>query len=174
MIAAHTPPTTSGVYRAGKGYLYDGGLRVPLIAYAPSQLTAQIDSFFTINTDWMSTVTSLAGGMIHSPDGQAIPSLTGAEAQDRSLFWHYPHYSPQRGLPGGVVIDHPYKLIQWYTDVDSCYVFDLESDPRETIDISDNVPTIKEQLLNQLEEWKAKVGSRNMPLNPDYIPENCR
>ncbi len=173
-FAAHTPPTRSGEYRDGKGYLYEGGLRVPLIVYSPGFFTSQVDSFFTINTDWMPTLTNLAGSQVASPDGVAIPSITGEPAPDRDLFWHYPHYSPQRGQPGGVVIDYPYKLIQWYSDVDSSYVFDLESDPGETTDISDNVPDTKAALIENLEKWKSSIGAREMLLNPAYDPENCR
>ncbi len=173
-FAEHTPPTTSGEYRAGKGYLYDGGLRVPLIAYAPGILAPQIDSFYTVNTDWYSTITHLTDVPGTSLDGVAIPSLTGAPEVERQLYWHYPHYSPQRGNPAGVIIDPPYKLIQWYSDVDSVRLHDLSLDPGEEINLADDMPDLRDQLLTDLATWRETVKAREMVPNPDYNPENCR
>ena len=172
-FSAHTPPTDSGPLRAGKGYLYEGGVRIPLIVYAPVRYTAAIEDYPVMNTDFFSTLTHLGESPQSSLDGLPIPALTGAPEVERSLYFHYPHFSPQGGWPGGVVLNGEYKLIQRYSDVDSVRLYNLAADPGEQLDQSELDPTKVQELQELLEEWKSYSGARPMKPNPDYVVEDC-
>ncbi len=168
-----TPPTTSGPLRGGKGYLYEGGLTVPLIAFAPGRFAPLVDDFPTTNTDLFATLTHLAGTPESTLDGSPIPSLTGQPTPQRDLYWHFPHYSPQRGRPAGVIISGDHKLIDWFSNVDTNYLFNIAIDRGETTNLLPTQSALAGTLLQQLEEWRQSVGARPMTVNPDYDPEDC-
>ena len=170
----HTPPTTIGPLRGGKGSVFEGGLRVPLIAYAPARYAPLVDPYVNVNLDLFPTITHLAGISQRTPDGLPIPSLTGEAALARNLYWHYPHYSPQRGQPAGVVRKGDDKLIAWYSDVDSLYMFDLQADMSEQTNLEPQNPAVANQLKSELEAWLQLVGARLMKPNPAYDPVNCK
>ena len=169
----HTPPNTSAPLRDGKGYLYEGGIRVPLIAYGPGLFGAAVESHPTTNTDFFPTFTHLACAPESTPDGAVIPILTDTERIPRELFWHFPHYSPQRGLPGGAILDHPYKLIERYAVVDTLLLFQLEQDTSEQTNLASEQPERAEELRDRLDEWRVSVGARRMTPNPGYDAEDC-
>lgn len=169
----HTPPTTSGPLRAGKGYVYEGGLKVPLIVSNPIRFNPGLESRLTVNTDIFPTFSHFAKSPQESPDGQAIPGLTEAAYQERPLFFHYPHYSPQRGEPGAVIRVGSHKLIQWFSPVDSLYVFDLETDSSETTDLSDTNAALRDSLNGLLLQWQDTIGARAMKVNPNFVAEDC-
>ncbi|MEM1359228.1 MAG: sulfatase [Bacteroidota bacterium] len=172
-FAAHTPPTDSGPLRAGKGYIYEGGLRVPLIAYGPTYFGPLVDDYPNVNTDYLPTIAALAGGNDVRPDGQPIPSLTGAPETDRALYWHFPHYSPQRGAPAGAIIDGDDKYIEWYSDVDTSYLFQLNEDPGEAMESLDPTNARARELRDKLTAWRDSIGARFMTPNPDFDGSDC-
>lgn len=172
-FAQHTPPTTNGPLREGKGSIFEGGLRVPLIAYGPGLINALQDSIPTTNTDFMSTLTHLGGQMVTTPDGEPIPSLTGKPASGRSLYWHYPHYSPQGGWPAGAMLEGDEKMIDWYADVDSVYLFDLQTDPGEQLNRYPQDSLRAKELKAKLAAWREAVGALEMTPNPAFDPVNC-
>ena len=102
--------------RAQKGYIYEGGIRVPFII-AGKGIQAGVVSSTPINQiDLMPTLLTLAGLKPPESDGinlQPILEGTGNIA-DRDLFWHYPHYANSGGKPGSVIRSGDYKLIHWY------------------------------------------------------------
>ena len=169
----NTPPVASnGPLRGGKGTVYEGGLRVPLIAYGPN-VPVEENDFATSNVDLLPTLTALAGLPTETLDSAPIPNLTGTPAPDRNLYWHYPDYSNQGGQPAGVVRSDTYKLIDWYSDVDSVYLFNLIEDPGETVNLADDLPDVVQQLQTDLDAWKVFTGAREMRPNPVYDPVDC-
>jgi arylsulfatase A len=94
-----TPATVNGPLRDGKGYLYEGGLRVPLIVCWPGRIRAgAIDRTPVYSADLFATALDAAAVTHRSgEDGiSLLPLLTGRGALRReALFWHYPHYSNQ-------------------------------------------------------------------------------
>lgn len=169
----HTPPTTNGPLRDGKGYLFEGGVRVPLIISSPARFDPLVDDYPTINTDLFPTITHLACMPEGTLDGLPIPSVTGTTPVNRNLFWHYPHYSPQGGHPAGVVFDGQHKLIEWYSDVDSMYLFDLLMDEGESNNTVQDQAALAASLRQALQEWRVSVGAREMGINEGYDPEDC-
>jgi arylsulfatase A len=180
-----TPATDNGPWRAGKGYLYEGGIRVPLIVSWPGRIRAGVVERTPVNTnDIFATVAEMAArpGMPGRPaagiDGRSLwPLLTGTgRLKPRALYWHYPHYSNQSinagdlDQPGGAIREGRYKLLEFFVD-GRIELYDLERDPGETRNLATTGPPMARlaaRLKGRLEAWRRAVGARMMSLNPGY------
>lgn len=160
-----TPATDNAPLRAGKGHLYEGGIRVPLVVAWPGVIRAGgIESTPAISTDFYATVLDLVGaGAAASADGTSLaPLLRGQGAlPTRRLYWHYPHWSGQGGRPGGAVRSGHYKLIEFY-DAGAPELYDLGADPGEARDLAAARPELARELQRDLAAWRAQVGARPM------------
>ena len=159
--------------RGGKGWLYEGGIRIPMIVSMPGagHNGEECDVPVILN-DLFPTTMDLAGLQISEDktvDGVSIvPLLDGRRIQDRNLYWHFPHYS-NHGMqsPGGAVRSGRYKLLEYYEN-GTVQLFDLEKDPGEQNDLSARKPRIAERLRNELHEWKKEVNAKENRPNPKY------
>lgn len=156
-------PTSNLPLRAGKGWMYEGGIREPMIVYVPGTTEAgAVCSQPVISTDFYPTLLELAGLPLE-PDAHVdgvslVPLLKGQPLQRGPLFWHYPHYGNQGGAPSGAVMDGPWKLIQWFED-DRLELFNVESDPSEAHDLAQEKPEQAQTLLRQLTAWREETGA---------------
>jgi len=168
----HTPATSNAPLRAGKGYNYEGGLRVPLLVRWPGQVSPGTTCDKPVcSIDYYPTILEAAGVAHpegHIVDGVSLVSLlqqTGTIA--RTLYWHYPHYSNQGGNPGGATRQGDWKLIEHY-ETGKVELYNLESDVAEAHDLATKHPAKAQQLQEQLGNWRRDV-SANLPVaNPDY------
>ncbi|OYW16699.1 MAG: N-acetylgalactosamine 6-sulfate sulfatase (GALNS), partial [Planctomycetales bacterium 12-60-4] len=168
-----TPATSNAPAREGKGWLYEGGIRVPLIitgagVTAPGRTSAQV----AVSCDLLPTLCTLCG--MTPPPGVDGVDLSGVvrdqpAEQPRAIYWHYPHYSNQGGRPGGAVRDGQYKLIEFY-ETGRRELFDVVADPREGKNLSADKPDVLERLSHNLAEWRVAVEAQMMTPNPDYRP----
>ena len=158
----HTPPTDNGILRAGKGYVYEGGIRVPFIVHYPPTTTSSLARTTPVTTnDIFPTVAGLLGVQANTPDGQSLlPILAEQPFADRSLYWHFPHYSPQGGTPMAAARRGDWKLVVDY-ETDSTRYFPLERYPDESIGIPDE-PNGAAGLRSDLVNWKVLVGAREV------------
>ncbi|MES2694812.1 MAG: sulfatase, partial [Verrucomicrobiota bacterium] len=129
---AQSQPTANVPLRAGKGWLYEGGIRVPWIIRAPGVAKAgAVCEAPAISNDFFPTLLDLAALPLlperHSDGVSLRPLLEGRAAAQRTFYWHYPHYGGQGGFPGGVVREGDWKLIEWYED-GSLELFNLRTD----------------------------------------------
>jgi arylsulfatase A-like enzyme len=164
---SHSRITHNTPYRAGKGFLYEGGLRVPLIVRWPNHVPAgRIVDAPVVNTDWLPTLLDCAGLQIpDNVDGVSLVGLlTGqSDAPHRSLVWHFPHYTNQGGRPGGAVRDGVWKLIEHYED-QRAELFNLADDVGETHDLAASEPERVALLRARLASWcKAMDVQTNSP-----------
>ena len=108
-------------------------------------------------------------------DGKSmIPLLMGEEvAEERPLFWHYPHYSNQGGKPGAAIRLGDLKLIEFFED-NAVELYNLKSDPGETTDLSSLRPETVSEMLKLLHSWQAEVNAEGMDPNPDWDPNYLR
>jgi arylsulfatase A len=86
--------------------------------------------------------------------------------QNRPLFWHYPHYSPQGGEPAGAVRAGDWKLIQFFGD-GRIELYNLKEDPGEQRNLALRLPKKAEQLLKLMRTWREDVGASVPPANPN-------
>jgi len=169
----NTPATDNGIYREGKGHLYEGGIRVPLMFYWKNVIDSRTSDGVVTSTDFMPTIAELIDA--EPPENEGISLYThlfeGSPLEDRSIYWHYPHYSYQLGQPSGAVRAGYYKLIEFFED-GSTELYDLKNDPGESRNLSDSLPEIQKDLLNQLHAWQKQVNAEMPTVNPDYVPES--
>jgi arylsulfatase A-like enzyme len=164
-------PTHNTPYRAGKGFLYEGGLRVPLIVRWPGKVKAGAVSHTpVVNTDLLPTVCDLAG--VKAPgglDGVSFAKLLlgQGEQASRTLFWHFPHYNNQGGRPGGAVRAGDWKLVEYY-DTDRAELYHLAGDPGEEKDLAGREPKRVAALRAKLAAWRRSVGAQGNRPNPDF------
>ena len=168
-------PTSNLPLRAGKGHLYEGGIRVPLIIKWPGVIQAgSLSSQPVISTDFYPTMLDIAALPLkpeqHVDGRSLLPVLKGTDPLKRdALFWHYPHYDRLGDRPASAVRFGNYKLIEFLED-GRIELYDLDRDLGERHSLTAEMPGKTTQLRALLYDWRASVNTR-MPIpNPDYIP----
>jgi arylsulfatase A len=167
----NTPPTINTPLREGKGFLYEGGLRVPLIVKWPGAVRPGMTVAEPVcSIDFFPTLLEVCGVANEAkPDGVSfLPALHG-HAIERDLFWHYPHYSNQSSKPGAAIRSGDYKLIEFYEN-DRRELFDLKNDPSESRNLIESHAEIARGLQQKLDAWRKTVGAKMMTPNPDFVP----
>ena len=169
----NTPATINSPLREGKGYLYEGGIRVPYIFNWPGVIAPGQVSETAIQTqDLLPTIAELTASQLPEIiDGTSLVPLLkqSGELPARPLYWHYPHYSNQGGRPGGAIRDGKYKLIEFY-DTGRRELFDVSSNSGESQNLVEQMPEVVTRLADQLHKWRTAVGAQMMPPNPNYVP----
>lgn len=168
-----TPSTDNTPFRAGKGYLYEGGLREPLIVRWPGAVAAgSTCETPMVLTDLFPTLLEAAGidtaKTVGPVDGISMMKLLRGESlPPRTFFWHFPNYTNQGGRPAGAIRDGNWKLIEHFED-GSAELFKLARDPGEKKDVAASEPARTASLLGKLHAWRAQVGARMPTPNPDF------
>ena len=151
--------------RSGKGDLFEGGIRVPLIIRWPGVARpGTINSTPVVSMDLTATVLDAAG--INLADGERLdgitlkPMLVGRDVKPRSLFFHYPHFAWHKSnRPGAAVRDGNHKLILRFDD-NSIELYDLAADIGESRNLAKKRPQVARKLRESLEAWLARTGAR--------------
>jgi arylsulfatase A len=171
----NTPATSNAPLRAGKGYLYEGGIREPFLVRWPGTVKpGSVCDVPVCSMDLFPTFLEVAGVAADPKrplDGVSILPLlkqTGVPKRE-ALYWHYPHYSNQGGRPGGAVRQGDYKLIEHYED-GKLELFNLKDDPGETTDLAARMPDRARELHRLLQDWRKSVDAQMPTPNPDYRP----
>ena len=170
-------PTDNRPLRLGKGYPYEGGIRVPWIARWKGVIAPGRRCSTPISTiDVLPTLAELAGIRLPSDrpiDGKSlVPLLLGKEDfLKRALFWHFPHYRGEIG-PFSVVRSGNWKLIRFY-EGDRWELYNLEQDLGESTDLSGAYPAKLRELQQILEDFLRDTGARIPQPNPKYQPNEA-
>jgi len=185
----NTPATSNAPLREGKGYLYEGGIRAPLIVSgAGVAKPGRTDDTPVWSCDLLPTIVELCDAANPSPPaslpvpGRGEPNKIASDGISllpllkddgklaaRNLYWHYPHYANQGGKPGGGVRSGDWKLIEFYEN-GRRELFDLSRDPRESKNTAAEHPDVVERLAKQLDDWRHDAGALMPTPNPDYLP----
>jgi arylsulfatase A-like enzyme len=168
----NTPATSNAPLRKAKGYLYEGGIRVPLLIRWPGVTQAGAVSAVPVcGIDLFPTVLDLCGLQSNAAvDGISLtPLLHGGTLAREALFWHYPHYSNQGGKPGGAVRAGDLKLVEFFED-GRRELYDLKNDVGESPNLAEEKPERVRELAAKLDAWRRAVGARGMKPNPAYVP----
>jgi arylsulfatase A-like enzyme len=163
--------TDNGALRAGKGSAYEGGVRVPFIAFIPqlSLGALQVD-VPVIGMDLYPTTLDLAGLEVVLHDGQnLLPMLMSADHQmtRSSLFWHYPHYHPGGATPYSAIRKGDYKLIEFFED-GTLELYNLKEDIGESENLMESSSEIQRDLHLDLQKWRNEVDAQYPSRNPDH------
>ena len=179
LSTAEGSPTSNLPLRGGKGWLYEGGIRAPMIVRWPAVAAAGgVTAAPVISTDFYPTLLEAAGVDLRPKieiDGSSFLDLlrggeagenAAAAASERDLFWHYPHYANQGGFPGGAVSRGRYKLIERYED-GQVHLYDLDADAGERNDLATEEPERVASMRGRLHAWYGEVGAEFLSALPD-------
>ncbi len=166
-------PTSNLPLRAGKGWMYEGGIREPMMVRWPG-VTApgSVCETPVTSTDFYPTILEVAGlsprPRQHVDGVSLVPLLRGKPLDRGPLFWHYPHYGNQGGAPSGAVRDGDWKLIEWYGDGGRVELYNLKADIGERKDLAKAMPDRAAALRATLRRWLQETGAKMPVPNPRY------
>jgi arylsulfatase A len=165
-------PTHNSPYRAGKGFLYEGGLRDPLIVRWPGRIApGEVEVPVSLG-DLTPTMLDLLGvGPMSPADFISLkPLLLGqGSLPERPLYWHMPNYTNQGGRPSGAMREGDWKLIEHFED-GRLELFDLKADPGEKRDMAAVDPARVASMRGKLEAWRRSLEAKMPRGNPKFNP----
>jgi arylsulfatase A len=158
--------TNNSPLRSGKGSLYEGGVRVPLVIRWPGVTTAGtvcdepvcvMDLLPTLG-DAVRPRQSMPWVV---PDGTSlVPTLRDSAAMlDRdALYFHYPHYYPTT-TPVSAIRQRDWKLLEYFED-SHVELYNLRDDLGETHDLATEQPARAKQLRDKLHAWRRQINAQ--------------
>jgi arylsulfatase A-like enzyme len=159
----NTPATSNAPLRAGKGHLYEGGIRVPLLVRWPGVVQpGRVCSTPVRSEDLFITLAEIAGAELPQDrelDGVSLLSLLRGQSQSlprECLYWHFPHYSNQGGQPSGAIRCGDWKLIEFFED-GRLELYNLREDVGEQHNVADKHPQLRDKLHRQLTDWRQRL-----------------
>ncbi len=168
--------TSNHPLRSGKGSLYEGGIRIPLIVRMPGVTPAgEVCDEPVLSMDLLPTIAALTGcpasevrAEIDGLDISPVLKSSDSSIEREAIFFHYPHYYPTT-TPVSAVRSGPWKLLLYHED-DRVELYQLEEDPGESNDVAKIQPRRSQQLHDLLLKWLDEVDAQLPRLNPDFKP----
>ncbi|MCP5120075.1 MAG: sulfatase, partial [bacterium] len=166
--------TDNAPLRGGKGMLYEGGVRVPLIVRFPGVVEPGTTCDEpVVNVDFYPTLLDFAGAAgnpSHKLDGVSFANLLrgGAAGERPPIYWHFPGYlqgrqevGAWRTTPAGAIRDGEYKLIEFF-ETGATELYNLSEDISEQKNLVAEMPVKAKQLHEKLVSWR-KATNAPMP-----------
>ena len=160
--------TTNAPLKAGKGHLYEGGLRVPLLIHTPGQTKGSTLDTPVVSYDLLPTLTDLCNASVDKKaelDGVSLkPLLTSKKKQTlptRDLFWHKASQRPTStgDYVSTAIRSGQYKLIDFYAQ-NRVELYDLQADPGETHNLVSEKPELTRQLMDKIKVWRKSANAK--------------
>ena len=163
-------PTSVYPLRAGKGWLYEGGIRIPQLIKLPKQKIKEIISEPVVSYDLFPTIANVLN-LNHSVsdiDGLDLSNLFLKKDIERDfIFWHFPHYHGSMWKPGSALRNNDWKLVELHEE-NKIELYNLRDDLSETVDVSNKFPEITSRLVSKLNEIKIDLGANKATFNENY------
>ena len=165
---------------AAKWWVWQGGIRVPMIVKGPGIKAGSTFKENVVNYDFLPTFVDWAGGnssTLKDIDGVSLASFMRGEEptakfKNRRLYFHYPHY--RSGMPHSAIVSGTRKVMHFYEAPDVPMLFDLKADEGEVVNIADKNYLEHKELFGQMTGYFKKVGARIPKNNPDFDPEHYK
>ncbi len=163
--------SSSAPLRAGKGSVYEGGVRVPLIIKWPGVVLAgSVCDTPVTSTDHFPTLLAAADipppASYHADGVSLLPLLRRTGGLDRNaIYWHYPHYHPGGATPYGAIREGDFRLLEFYED-NRIELYNLKDDIGESRDLSSSLPDKANTMRRKLHDWRRQVGAQMPTANP--------
>jgi arylsulfatase A-like enzyme len=171
LATAEGSPTCNAPLAEGKGWMYEGGTREPLLVKWPGVIKpGSVCPIPVTSPDFCPTLLEIAGQELrpdrHCDGVSFVGLLRGEPAVNReAIFWHYPHYGNQGGTPGSSVRAGDYKLIEFFED-GRLELYNLRQDIGEEHNLADQEPAMTAHLHQLLLDWRASVEAKIPQRNP--------
>jgi len=165
--------TDNSPLRSGKGYPYEGGIRIPQIIRWPGKIAPGSVCHVPVSSiDFLPTICEAAGAGLPKDtviDGQSLIPLFDKNKQfDRQdLFWHFPHYRYKEVIPYSIIRSEDWKLIKRY-EGPTYELYNLKKDLSETTDLAKKRPDKVKELDVKLMAWLNRTGAKMPKINPKY------
>jgi arylsulfatase A-like enzyme len=161
----------------GKWWVWQGGIRVPMIVRGPGIEPGSVFTENVVNYDFLPTFVEWAGGdpkSLKHTDGVSLAGLMrgdppSQEFRGRRLYFHYPHY--RTSMPHSAIVSERRKVMHFYERPDISMLFDLAGDEGEVENIAARHPEEHETLFGEMMRYFEQVGARMPKVNPEYSPE---
>jgi len=161
---------------AAKWWLWEGGIRVPMIVKGPQIEPGSVFTGNVVNYDFLPTFVDWAGGepgRLKNIDGVSIaPYMAGKEPDEaflnRNLYFHYPHY--RSSVPHSAVISGSFKVLHFYAEPEVPILIDLSKDIGERSNVAKQNPKTHQRLHDEMMRYLKAVGARFPKPNPNYDP----
>lgn len=173
LSTAEGSPTCNAPLAEGKGWMYEGGLRTPLIMKFPGVIDEDSHCDVPVSSpDFYPTFLDIARAEARPDqhqDGESLLPLleeTG-ELEREDLFWHFPHYGNQGGTPGSSIRHKEWKLMEFFED-QRLELYNLDLDPGETKNLVMEEPERTRRLHERLVAWREEMNALVPEPNPDW------
>lgn len=172
--------TTNRPFKAGKGHLYEGGIRVPFLLHTPGQNTRSNSETPVISLDLLPTLADLCNAPVDSSaelDGVSIKNLLGPEGEhktlNRDLFWHKAAERPQStgDYVSSAIRSGDYKLLDFYNQ-GRVELYNVVLDPGEQHNLVNEKPELAKQLMGKLNEWRTATNVKMKSSDSSDGPKN--
>jgi arylsulfatase A-like enzyme len=168
-------PTSNAPLNEGKGWMYEGGLREPLIVRWRGVVeTGSVCDTPVTSPDFYPTLLEMAGLPLRSEqhtDGVSLlPLLRGkgtGTLEREAIYWHFPHYGNQGGTPGSSVRMGDYKLIEFFED-GRLELYDLSRDIGEEHNLAAQETELAARMQLMLAEWRRSVEAKYPEPNREF------
>lgn len=172
--------------RSGKGFMYEGGLRVPMIVYWKGHTAVnKVVDTPAIGVDLYPTFLEVAGAKTPNQPLDGVSLLKqftkpNSKMKERSLFWHYPNYGRASRrktgikysyMPTDVIRKGDYKLLEFYElNTVKLELYNLKDDISETTNLVESKPELAKAMHEELKAWRKRLNAEEMKPNPDFVP----
>ncbi len=163
-------PTSNKPLRTGKTFVFEGGLKVPLLIHWPGKsMAGRHSNIPVISTDFYPTLLEMAGLALkpqqHVDGISFVPLFKGESLNRDTLYWHFPHYQIEGSYPGSAIRVGDFKLIHNY-HFNDVLLYNIVKDPYEQKNLATKMPEKAKELEKQLMVWLQEVGA--------YIPQKIK
>ena len=169
-------PELTQPLHAHKWWVWQGGIRVPMIVAGPGIDAGSLFEANVVNYDLLPTFVDWAGGdpgKLENIDGVSLASYLEGERpnrkfRERFLYFHYPHN--RSSMPHSAIVSGTDKVIHFYERPDIPMLFDLDKDEGETMNVATEFPEKHAALFEEMMRYLGEVKARIPKGNPDYDP----
>ncbi|WP_339679254.1 sulfatase [Cyclobacterium marinum] len=156
VVAGDAFATSNLFVKGGKGHHWEGGVRVPYLIKVPGTQPKNPVDYPVVGADFLPTLLDYLPNKVavsQEIEGRSLkPIIEGEALEERPIFWHYPHYGNQGGVPSAMVRKGDWKLIRYFEDGHE-ELYRIPDDPFEENELSAASPDIKTSLSNLLSNY---------------------
>lgn len=174
LATANGSPTCNAPLHEGKGWMYEGGVRTPLIVKWPGVIgPGSVTDQPITSPDFYPTLLEAAGLPLRPAqhkDGVSFTKLLRGDAvpERGPLYWHYPHYGNQGGTPGSSIRLGDWKLIEFLEDR-RLELYNLRDDLEEQHNLAAQEAEIVQRLHRMLVQWRESVDAQIPQPNEEWV-----
>ena len=163
---AKVAPTSTKPLRAGKGWLYEGGIRIPQLIKYINQKQQDLNNVPVVSYDLFTTIVNhlKLDYIDEKKDGIDLSNLSQEKNKRDYILWHFPHYHGSLWKPGSAIRSGDWKLLKFYEE-NKLELYNLKDDLSEQTDLSNKYPLIVKKLSYKMDEMIAEINAKVPTIN---------